>query len=167
MKDEHTYTVHFTEKNLSVFVEEGTTLLQAEIAAGLVPDALCGGQGKCGKCRVLLDGKEVLACQTKVEKDCTVSPLPGEIKKAQILNEGLFRKVPCQPGSLPPEVESPLLAAVDLGSYSGGLPYGWKKRRAFKYQKRSESSETVWGRRSDALQLCAGTRRKSIKQLYP
>ena len=55
MKDEHTYTVHFTEKNLSVFVEEGTTLLQAEIAAGLVPDAPCGGQGKCGKCRVLLD----------------------------------------------------------------------------------------------------------------
>lgn len=116
MKDEHTYTVHFTEKNLSVFVEEGTTLLQAEIAAGLVPDAPCGGQGKCGKCRVLLDGKEVLACQTKVEKDCTVSPLPGEKKKAQILNEGLFRKVPCRPGSLPPEVEHPLLAAVDLGS---------------------------------------------------
>ena len=32
----NTYTVCFREKNLSLEVEEGTTLLQAEIAAGMV-----------------------------------------------------------------------------------------------------------------------------------
>lgn len=112
----NTYTVCFREKNLSLEVEEGTTLLQAEIAAGMVPDAPCGGQGKCGKCRVMLNGKEVLACQTKIGEDCEVLPASKERKHVQILNEGLFRKVDCRPGWLPEEVEHPLLAAVDLGS---------------------------------------------------
>ncbi len=36
-------------------------------------DAPCGGQGTCGKCKVLLDGREVLACQTEICRDCTVT----------------------------------------------------------------------------------------------
>ncbi|MCM1148559.1 MAG: ASKHA domain-containing protein [Butyricicoccus sp.] len=36
-------------------------------------DAPCGGSGKCGKCGVLLDGQEALACQTAVERDMTVT----------------------------------------------------------------------------------------------
>ena len=40
--------------------------------AGLRPDAPCGGRGSCGKCRVLADGREVLACRTAVERDVTV-----------------------------------------------------------------------------------------------
>ena len=111
-----TYTVCFPESGKSVTVKAGTTVLQAEIAAGMVPDAPCGGQGKCGKCRILLDGKEVLACRTQVEKDCEVRPVLEGKKRAQILNDGLFRSVACEPGSLPEGTEAPVLAAVDLGS---------------------------------------------------
>ena len=111
-----TYTVRFPESGKSVTVKAGTTVLQAEIAAGMVPDAPCGGQGKCGKCRILLDGEEVLACRTQVEKDCEVRPVLEGKKHAQILNDGLFRSVACEAGSLPEGTEAPVLAAVDLGS---------------------------------------------------
>ena len=67
-----------------------------EIRAGLAPDAPCGGQGTCGKCLVKVDGKPVLACQTKVEKDCQVE-IPGKKKRGKILSEGFFRKVNFQP----------------------------------------------------------------------
>ena len=57
--NQNTYKVHFKELGVTLRVEKGTTLLQAEIAAGMVADAPCGGRGKCGKCRALVDGKEV------------------------------------------------------------------------------------------------------------
>ena len=66
------YTVTFLPEGISASVEEGTTLLQAQIVAGLRPDAPCGGKGTCGKCRVILEGQEVLACQTAVDRDMTV-----------------------------------------------------------------------------------------------
>ena len=60
--DRRIFTVRFVREGREAQVEEGTTLLAAEIAAGLVPDAPCGGQGKCGKCKVKLDGEIVSAC---------------------------------------------------------------------------------------------------------
>ena len=56
------YTVTFLPNDRSVTVPAGTTVLQTQILAGLRPDAPCGGKGTCGKCRVLLEGAEVLAC---------------------------------------------------------------------------------------------------------
>lgn len=47
-------------------------LLEALRKAGFAVDAPCGGMGKCGKCRVLVDGKEALACRTVVDRDMTV-----------------------------------------------------------------------------------------------
>ncbi len=67
------YTVIFMPHGKKVSVPEGTTLLQAQITAGLHPDAPCGGKGLCGKCRVLAEGAEVLACQSVVNRDMTVS----------------------------------------------------------------------------------------------
>ena len=32
----------------------------------------CGGRGTCGKCRILLNGQPVLACQTEIHKDATI-----------------------------------------------------------------------------------------------
>ena len=66
------FTVIFQPDNIALQVEANTTLLQAQIAAGLRPDAPCGGKGTCGKCRVTVDGREVLSCQTKVDRDLTV-----------------------------------------------------------------------------------------------
>ena len=68
------YSVTFLPTGATVPVEEGTTLLQAEILAGLKPYAPCGGKGTCGKCKVTLQaGTEVLACQTIVTENMVVT----------------------------------------------------------------------------------------------
>ena len=64
--------VYFVREEISIEIPVGTSVLEAEIQAGLAPDVPCGGQGTCGKCLVKVDGKPVLACQTKVEKDCHI-----------------------------------------------------------------------------------------------
>jgi len=66
------FRLTFMPSNKTVLAEEGTTLLQAQIAAGLRPDAPCGGRGTCGKCKVSVNGATVLACQTPVRRDTTV-----------------------------------------------------------------------------------------------
>ena len=81
------HVVTFLPAGVSVSVEAGTTLLQAQITAGLHPDAPCGGKGTCGKCRVILEGQEVLACQTAVDRAMTVfTEQPEQVK---ILTGGL------------------------------------------------------------------------------
>ena len=42
--------VRFVREGKCIEVEDGSSVLEAEIRAGLRPDAPCGGQGKCGKC---------------------------------------------------------------------------------------------------------------------
>lgn len=81
------YTVTFLPGGTSVTVDARTTVLQAQISAGLHPDAPCGGNGTCGKCRVELDGREVLACQTVVDRDMTVKCTVSG--KTRILTGGL------------------------------------------------------------------------------
>ena len=51
----------------------GVSLLDALRDSGIYPDAPCGGSGKCGKCRVLVDGAQRLACQTVVDRDMAVA----------------------------------------------------------------------------------------------
>ena len=81
------YTVTFQPDGVSVCLPGGTDLLRAQIAAGLRPDAPCGGKGTCGKCKVFVDGREVLACQTIVDRDMTV--FTGQSRQANILTTGL------------------------------------------------------------------------------
>lgn len=69
------------------------------------PHAPCGGNGICGKCKVFADDKEVLACQTIIDRDMTVR-LP-EALTAQILTVGLPVTIPEKPG---------LCLAVDIGT---------------------------------------------------
>ena len=51
----------------------GENLLQVLRTAGIWVDAVCGGNGSCGNCKVLVDGVEVLACHTVVDRDMTVA----------------------------------------------------------------------------------------------
>ena len=81
--------VYFVREEISIEVPVGISVLEAEIRAGLVPDAPCGGLGTCGKCLVKVDGKPVLACQTKVEKDCRVE-IPWEEKKGEDFEAKVF-----------------------------------------------------------------------------
>ena len=66
------FRVTFLPQKLTVSVPAGTTLLQAQIDAGLRPDAPCAGRGTCGKCLVTVNGQEILSCQTVVDRDMTV-----------------------------------------------------------------------------------------------
>ena len=54
------HNVVFLPNGIRVSVEAGRTIMEAMIEAGLAPDAPCGGKGTCGKCRVIIDGSEVL-----------------------------------------------------------------------------------------------------------
>ena len=51
--------VIFIREQKQIEVPDGTTILEAEIQAELCPDAPCGGQGKCGKCLVKVNGEIV------------------------------------------------------------------------------------------------------------
>lgn len=81
------YTVTFLPEHMKISVPEGMTLLQARIQAGLHPDAPCGGKGTCGKCRVSVDGVDVLSCQTMVDRDMTV--MTRRHQQTNILTGGL------------------------------------------------------------------------------
>ena len=52
--------------------EKGQRLLDVLRDNSIETEAACGGQGRCKKCRVRLDGREVLSCRTFVEKDCEI-----------------------------------------------------------------------------------------------
>lgn len=89
------FKVSFITENITVEAAPGTTLLEAEISAGLKPDAPCGGMGKCGKCTVdIISGSgeriTVLACSTAVERDIEVIT-EGTSASHRILTQGAGR----------------------------------------------------------------------------
>ena len=112
------FKITFEREGKEFQASEGMTILEAMIAAGLEPNAPCGGAGKCGKCKVKIPGGVVLACQAKIHSDLTVETEVDAKEKAKILMDGVFRPVDFRPGDLPAGMEHPLLAAVDLGSTS-------------------------------------------------
>jgi uncharacterized 2Fe-2S/4Fe-4S cluster protein (DUF4445 family) len=69
----HALTVRFLPSGRKVSVLPGTILLEAAEMAGLILQTPCGGSGTCGKCRVTIDGQDVLACTYKVEADVVVN----------------------------------------------------------------------------------------------
>ena len=73
------YTVTFLPENITVTINEGTKLLQAQYEAGLRAEAPCGGAGTCGKCWLeVVEGSDpgpVLSCQTLVEENLVVSTI--------------------------------------------------------------------------------------------
>jgi len=86
--------VTFQPSGVTVRVDEGANLLDAALAAGVHINASCGGQGVCGKCRVVLESGDAvseesehitseeyekgcrLACRTRVTSDCSVEIPP-------------------------------------------------------------------------------------------
>lgn len=89
------HTVTFSPLNKTVTVEEGTSLLEAAGRAEIVIGSVCGGDGICGRCKMVVksgkvgDGASmlltreeiqrgvVLGCQTFVEGDVSVD-IPEE-----------------------------------------------------------------------------------------
>lgn len=74
------FTVNFTAQKKKIKIAQGTDLLTAAIKSGIMVHAACGGEGVCGKCKVLVNSKEVLACQTIVESDLDVKVPKGSLE---------------------------------------------------------------------------------------
>ena len=83
--------LYITNENMTIEAPAGANLLEVLRAAGFGPDAPCGGKGTCGKCKVLVNGNEQLACKTIIEEDMEVT-LP-ESGKAEILAKGITARV--------------------------------------------------------------------------
>jgi len=98
------HIVVFLPDGACVEVDSGRTILQAASGAGVAIDSACGGQGTCGKCKVLvtlgrpggrrgdqlsreeLERGMMLACQATVEDDLVVEvPLESQRGELQIL----------------------------------------------------------------------------------
>jgi uncharacterized 2Fe-2S/4Fe-4S cluster protein (DUF4445 family) len=93
------YKITILPQNLEVMVDEGSTLLDAQIKAGLHPDAPCGGKGTCGKCLVNVISGEPSgvqkACMVKVKNDMTINAQTSA--KHSILLDGVKRQISIAP----------------------------------------------------------------------
>jgi uncharacterized 2Fe-2S/4Fe-4S cluster protein (DUF4445 family) len=97
-------TIHFEPSGLKVKVRPAAVLLEAARKAGIYLSSICGGDGYCGKCKVVVDEGQfqsrpttlltpdetrqntVLACQTKVLSDMTITvPKFHALETSQIL----------------------------------------------------------------------------------
>jgi uncharacterized 2Fe-2S/4Fe-4S cluster protein (DUF4445 family) len=85
-----THTVKFLPYDMQIDVEDGDTVIRAALEARVHVNASCGGEGVCGKCRVLIEDGTVdggiseklsvedrekgyrLACQAAVKSDLVV-----------------------------------------------------------------------------------------------
>jgi len=99
------FKVKFLPHEKEVTAKKGESLIRAAMSAGVHINASCGGEGVCGKCRVLVEAGEVdggvseklnrtdidkgyrLACLSRIKSDLTIRiPVESEID-AGVLNK--------------------------------------------------------------------------------
>lgn len=129
------YTVRFYPQNVTVKVPEGTTLLEAASRGQIALNNLCGGEGICGRCKMIVKEGEVrgelsskltreevqagtvLSCMTKVYGDLIVE-IPEETwaKEKIIANEDAARFKNLRTGALEDRgyKPSPLVSKIYL-----------------------------------------------------
>jgi len=86
------FKVIFQPDGKQVSVRPEDTLLQAASQAGIILNTVCGGKGICKKCAVNLepDGRQVLACQYRIQHDLIVTvPAASRFFEQRILTEGI------------------------------------------------------------------------------
>ena len=71
--DELTKKVRFLEPRVEASVDIGRNLLEIVREQNIPIHADCGGIGRCGKCRVIVNGRTRLACRVHVMDDIEVS----------------------------------------------------------------------------------------------
>ncbi len=131
------FKVVFKPDNKIVKVERGTTVLDAATSSDIYIDSICGGRGKCGKCKVIIDGSVhadvtdllspeetargyYLACLARVAGNLTVTvPKESRVESHQILMKSEI--VPL-PAIEPPLMKIPLsLSPPSLTDYMSDL----------------------------------------------
>ena len=100
-----THKVMFLPHNREISAPDGGSLIEAAMEAGVHVNASCGGEGQCGKCRVIIESGKVedgiseqlskedlennyrLACLSRIKSDLIVRvPVESEVD-ASILNK--------------------------------------------------------------------------------
>ena len=74
------FKVSFYPDNKSIEVVKDTTILSAAISCGININSVCGGDGVCGKCKVVVKSEKntvSLACLTMIQSDLEVE-IPSE-----------------------------------------------------------------------------------------
>ncbi len=102
--------LHIAPQSIVCVVPQGTNLMTALQDNHVFLDAPCGGNGKCGKCKVLIDGQEVLACQITVDADMTVT-IPDKAG-LNVLQTGIAVQQKMDP------MKAGFLLAFDIGTTS-------------------------------------------------
>lgn len=90
----------------------GDSVLDALIKQRLILESPCGGNGTCGKCKVLVNGVEGLACDTKAHEALLV----------EAFNETLQSQLHIRPSKTLHELEETGFA-IDIGTT--GIEYQW------------------------------------------
>lgn len=67
------YKLRILPDNTILNAAPGSNLMAVLQDNSIFLDAPCGGNGKCGKCKVILDDCEVLACQISIHRNMTVT----------------------------------------------------------------------------------------------
>jgi uncharacterized 2Fe-2S/4Fe-4S cluster protein (DUF4445 family) len=112
-----TYKVRFEPSGLKTEVPRGTNILEAARLAGVYLTSICGGDGYCGKCKVVLDEGDVesppnvlltpqevragvvLACQSQIVSDLVVTvPKSHHLETGQILIDSDAHRFSEMPG---------------------------------------------------------------------
>lgn len=102
-----TYTVTLSSNGQQITLSQPQKLSRALQDMGVPLDTPCGGRGSCGKCKVRIDGQEVLACQYEIDRDITVE-LPSHAETA-ILASGISVE-------LVSDMEEGYALAIDVGT---------------------------------------------------
>lgn len=132
--------ITFQPSGITISVPSGITIKDASILAGIIIDSPCGGESKCGKCRVqvktvsdaveegnteekkLLTLQELkrgvrLACQTKISQDIIVFiPKNTYVDRKKSLIKSVEKKYPLNPHFKKPYPNYGL--ALDIGTTS-------------------------------------------------
>ena len=100
-----THTVTFLPHNRQITVNEGDNLIRVAMEAGVHINASCGGEGVCGKCRVIIESGEVeggiseqlsledrekgyrLACKATITGDVVIRVPVESAVDASVLNQ--------------------------------------------------------------------------------
>ena len=105
------HTITFLPYNRTINAIDGQQLIRAAMEAGVHINASCGGEGVCGKCRVLIESGTVdggiseklstadiekgyrLACQSKIHSDLTIRiPVESEVDSTVLNLQRVPRK---------------------------------------------------------------------------
>lgn len=102
-----TYRITLLPENRQFQASHGDNLLSVLQEADFPIDAPCGGNGKCGKCHVLVDGHMEAACHYRIQKNITVA-FPKK-EPLQILQNR-------EDVSVPADGENAYVLAFDVGT---------------------------------------------------